>query len=100
MFENIKGIPNFAALSIVFVHGLTGDRESTWTCNNILWPETLLPNKLPKARIMTFGFDADVVNFWLPAGQNRIGNHAQSLAQSLANLRDTTETVSRIDGCQ
>lgn len=41
---------------------------------------------------------ADVVNFWLPAGQNRIGNHAQNLAQSLANLRDRTETVSCIMG--
>lgn len=94
-----KVITNFAESSIVFVHGLTGNRESTWTCNKTLWPETLLPTKLPGARILTFGFDADVVNFWSPAGQNRIGHHAQSLAESLANQRDVTETVSCLDGC-
>lgn len=99
MLDHTKVISNCAALSIVFVHGLTGNRENTWTCNHTLWPETLLPKELPKARILTFGFDADVVNFWSPAGQNRIGNHAQNLAQSLANLRDRTETVSCVDEC-
>lgn len=73
---------------------MTGTREETWTYNGNLWPETLLPKEIPTARILTFGYDADVVNFWLPAGQNRIGNHAQNLAQSLANLRDKTDTVS------
>ena len=47
---------------------------------------------------MTFGYDADVVNFWQSAGQNRIGHHAQDLAQSLANKRDMTETASCTDG--
>ena len=92
-------VPNYALFSIVFVHGLTGNRENTWTCNSTLWPETLLPQEIPEARILAFGYDADVVNFWLPAGQNRIGNHAQNLAQSLANLRDRTETVSYVNMC-
>ena len=93
-----KVMPNFVALSIVFVHGLTGNRESTWTWADNLWPQTLLPEKIPGARIMTFGYDADVVNFWQSAGQNRIGHHAQDLAQSLANKRDMTETASCTDG--
>ena len=52
--------------SIVFIHGLTGDRESTWTVKGAAagWPESLLPNDLPQARIILYGYDADVVNFW------------------------------------
>ena len=60
----------------------------------MLWPKTLLPEKLPKARVLAFGYDADVVNFWSPAGQNRIGDHAQNLVANLADLRDETDTVS------
>ena len=75
------------------MHGLTGNRESTWTGGKTFWPETLLPAELPQARIMTFGYDADVVKFWSSAGQNRIGNHAQNLTHALANLRDKTDTV-------
>lgn len=44
--------PN-TAVDICFVHGLTGDRESTWTTNGLCWPKTLLPPKLKKARILT-----------------------------------------------
>ncbi|KAK7990392.1 hypothetical protein PG990_014672 [Apiospora arundinis] len=49
--------------SVVFVHGLTGDHEKTWTAHDESepWPQTLLPSRLPTARILIFGYDASVV---------------------------------------
>ena len=83
---------NLQWLSIVFVHGLTGDRERTWTAAQAskCWPELLLTQDLPQARIIMYGYDADVVNFWNPASQNRIADHSQKLLTSLANLRERT----------
>lgn len=88
--------------SIVFIHGLTGGRESTWTAKGAAtcWPELLLPNDLPEARIILYGYDADVVNFWSMASQNTVGDHGQKFVTSLANLRDSTDTVgSRVFAC-
>jgi len=52
------------AVDIVFVHGLTGDAFNTRLEDKfgICWPLDLLGNDLPKARIMTFGYDADVMH--------------------------------------
>jgi hypothetical protein len=82
--------------SIVFVHGLTGSRLSTWTSkeSKTVWPKTLLSNNIPNARILTLGYDADVVNYWAPASQKRVKEHAKDLNNALCDLRDTTNTVS------
>lgn len=88
--------------SIVFVHGLTGSRLTTWTYetnsklgeSNKPWPELLLKDDIPNARILTFGYDANVVNFLSAASQNRVRDHASSLNATLSDLRDGTETVS------
>ncbi|KAB5572255.1 hypothetical protein GE09DRAFT_904494, partial [Coniochaeta sp. 2T2.1] len=47
---------------ICFVHGLTGDRNSTWTASGQTapWPKTLLAPRLTKARILTYGYDAHI----------------------------------------
>ncbi|KAA6414319.1 MAG: hypothetical protein FRX48_02682 [Lasallia pustulata] len=81
---------------IVFIHGLTGNRETTWTNlkPKIFWPRDLLPSTLPKARIITYGYDADVIGF-MSVSMNRIGHHAQDLVSKLADLRDTTNTSER-----
>ena len=81
--------------SIIFIHGLTGGRESTWTTKGAAtcWPELFFPHDLPEARIITYGYNADVVNFWSMASQNAVGDHSQKFLTSLANLRDNTNTV-------
>jgi hypothetical protein len=74
--------------SIIFAHGLTGNREKTWTHRNgIFWPATLLSEDFPHARIITFGYDADVVRFWTIASSNRLDNHGKSLAYALLDQR-------------
>lgn len=82
----------------MFVHGLTGDRRSTWTDkrNNVFWPKDLLgKDDLPGMRILSYGYDADVAHFWAMSSQNRIGEHAGNLVNALAHLRNGSDTEGR-----
>ncbi|KAL9616879.1 MAG: hypothetical protein Q9160_008301 [Pyrenula sp. 1 TL-2023] len=87
-----------AVVDIVMVHGLTGSIGSTWLHENsgVYWPTTIFSRDLPAARILAFGYDADIVNFWNPASQSRIGNHAETLLGDLSHLREDTDTVGKV----
>jgi len=81
--------PADADVDIVFVHGLTGNREKTWAHRNgTFWPGTLLSEDIPRARIMMFGYDADVVRFWTLASSNRLDDHGKSLVYALLDQRE------------
>jgi hypothetical protein len=82
--------------SIVFIHGLTGDREKTWTAHNAStpWPGNLLPSVIPDARILTFGYDAYVADWRGEVSQNRVKDHAWKLLTALSNWRGSDGTVS------
>lgn len=102
---------------VVFVHGLFGHPRKTWTAtatpgektggerpqdhpggestehlaheDGVFWPKTLLPAIIPDAKILTFGYDADVGGFFSSTSQNTIHQHAENLLSDLADLRDT-----------
>jgi hypothetical protein len=86
------------AASIVFVHGLTGNRETTWTHkqSKTFWPQTLLARDLPNARILTFGYDADIIGALNAAGSNTLRDHGKSLANDVALRRMRSRTVGYI----
>ena len=71
-----------AYVDIVFVHGLTGDAYNTWRHKEtgVYWPSELLGQDIPDSRILSFGYDADVVNILGggPASNSRLSNHAES----------------------
>jgi len=81
--------------SIIFIHGLTGDREKTWKAKGATepWPKALLPSKVPNARILTFGYDAYVADWRGMVSKNRIGNHAMNLLATVATYREDDDTV-------
>jgi protein SERAC1 len=85
-----------ATVDICFVHGLTGDRERTWTAHgqSTPWPKTLLPPNLSKARILTYGYDAYVVRKSV-ASSNRLIDHATNLLNDLTTDRAGCNASSR-----
>jgi hypothetical protein len=58
------------------------------------WPSTLLGDDIEVARILSFGYDADVAQIWGVTSQNRINNHAENMLGALAGLRERTGSVS------
>ncbi|KAI5194011.1 hypothetical protein E4T38_09764 [Aureobasidium subglaciale] len=77
--------------SIVFVHGLNGHRERTWTApNGIVWPKDLLPVSCPAARILTFGYDSRT-HAARDLSKQTFHGHATTLLQRLSLLRRRTK---------
>jgi hypothetical protein len=84
-----------AVVDIIFVHGLTGNSQGTWTDpgSGVHWPSQLLRHDIPDARIFCFGYDADVTSFWGHASKNRLTDHAKSLMGDVVREREDTDTV-------
>jgi len=63
--------PPNPAVDIVFLHGITGHPYKTFAAHDgVYWPTQLLARDVTNARILSFGYDADVVKFLGPVGQN------------------------------
>lgn len=87
-----------AEVDICFIHGLTGNRDSTWTAKGQAepWPKTLLPAALPntKARIFTYGYDAYIVR-WGQVSSNRLTDHAMNFLQVVTADREDKNALHR-----
>lgn len=91
-----RHIPSSRAdsISIVFVHGLRGGRESTWTKDGVIWPKELLSKDIPKSRILSFGYDSGVVHSDIAeVTQGSLADDARSLCSLLDDVRKKTNTV-------
>uniref|UniRef100_A0A8H7TR42 DUF676 domain-containing protein n=1 Tax=Bionectria ochroleuca TaxID=29856 RepID=A0A8H7TR42_BIOOC len=82
-------------VDIIAVHGLNGHREKTWTAaNKINWLRHLLPDDLPSARIMCWGYDANTHDSSRVSCQY-LYDHAQTLVSDLCRKRRLTDSVKR-----
>lgn len=75
---------------VVFVHGLGGGSEHTWTKDDVFWPRDLLPMQDPfqNVAIHSFGFDSD----FKKSSTLNINDFSKSLLNSTLNnpsVRDT-----------
>ncbi|KAF5684717.1 hypothetical protein FCIRC_3800 [Fusarium circinatum] len=82
-------------IDIVFIHGLKGDCQKTWTdkTSGSPWPKTLLPLEIETARVLTYSYDSTVTGKDDVPSQNRISNHAYNLVTALASLRQSDNTA-------
>ncbi|KAH7129085.1 hypothetical protein EDB81DRAFT_728975 [Dactylonectria macrodidyma] len=78
-------------VDIVAVHGLNGHFRKTWTTSGttgdqVNWLESLLPQHIPYARVMSFGYDSSV-----PSNNNgsNIENFAEDLLADLVTHRSS-----------
>ena len=82
-----------ALVDLVFVHGLNGNPQKTWTAENsqLFWPAQLLPEFVEeqKVRVLVYGYDADITSLGGPGvTKDKIHNHAERLVADLfANRR-------------
>ncbi|EFQ99614.1 LipA and NB-ARC domain-containing protein [Nannizzia gypsea CBS 118893] len=88
------------AVDIVFVHGLNGSSYHTWATKKspeVFWPSDLLPEALRgvEARIITYGYDANVTSFSGGTSKDKLHNHAEHLISSLCALRNSTKSTER-----
>jgi hypothetical protein len=52
-------INHYCFRSLIAIHGLDGHREESWTHENgVLWLRDLIPQKIPNARVLTYGHPA------------------------------------------
>lgn len=74
---------------IIFVHGLGGGSEHTWTKDGVFWPRDLLPSQDPfqNASIHTFGYDSD----YKKSSTLNITDFSKSLLNSLLNNPNTRD---------
>ncbi|KAK3314381.1 Alpha/Beta hydrolase protein [Apodospora peruviana] len=94
-WEKRHGKPN---LDIVAVHGLNGDCIRSWTSispaatgkSTTCWLNELLPHRIPRARVMTFGYNASVFGNTSIAG---IRDNARSLLSHLQDGREEEDGV-------
>ncbi|KAL9623718.1 MAG: hypothetical protein Q9160_001948 [Pyrenula sp. 1 TL-2023] len=84
------------SVDIVFLHGFTGDSQSTWLDkkSGVYWPKDLLPEDIPTARVLSFGYEADVTKLFGPVSQNTLRNHAENFINDLADKRADANAVS------
>ena len=81
--------------SICFVHCLHGGNVSTWKKGEVFWPYNLLAKNLPEARIISWGYNADVAHFLSQTSANRVKDHAKGLSSDLRCLKGSPLTSTR-----
>lgn len=78
-------------LSLVAVHGLDGHPERTWTAENgVSWLREYLPEVIPSARILAFGYDGRTHDS-TPLSCQKLHEHAISLVTDLTLYRRSTD---------
>lgn len=79
-------------VDIVAVHGLYGHALKTWTSKGSTVPwlgdKDMLPKALPNARILTWGYNADVHSFMGSTSSDTILEHAHTLVAQLQADRE------------
>lgn len=62
--------------------------SSNYQKSQVFWPEDLLPKDFPDARVLTFGYDSNVSQWFRgPANKNTLSEHAHDLLSAISGCR-------------
>lgn len=83
--------------SLVAVHGLGEEQSEAWTHpkSGVFWLRDLLPTAPLRARVLTFGYQADTSSFFGNDSSKRILQHAHTLVAELEADRDFNNAAER-----
>ena len=90
----------FFLFSICLIHGLAGNSKETWTFRSpksrkaVFWPRDLLPKQIPRARILTYGYETDVASSHYLT-QRTLYGHAKDLICELVSFREKENALDR-----
>ncbi|KAL2015463.1 hypothetical protein VTK56DRAFT_5388 [Thermocarpiscus australiensis] len=90
--------PPERTIDIVFVHGLGGTSLRTWCRDrdlDKLWPKLWLPDELPTARVLTFGYNAHFSSKKEQASST-IGDFATDLLFRMKYSENTPERLGQV----
>lgn len=99
MYET--NLPRSAQPSIARYSSQAGTyKDRDYAENDRMWPKDFLPEKMPKARIVSFGYNADFAKFYPEDRENiapelTIDDYSTSLLESVRALRKSEEAVSK-----
>ncbi|KAJ5023703.1 hypothetical protein PSV08DRAFT_161929, partial [Bipolaris maydis] len=72
----------------IFIHGLTGDSDITWTNHDAkTFTPDLVCTQFPSARVIIYGYDADIVGLWKNASGEGLRGYDKALAYAISNSR-------------
>ncbi|CCA76563.1 hypothetical protein PIIN_10556 [Serendipita indica DSM 11827] len=79
-------------VDIIAIHGLDGHRLDAWTEteSKAMWLREFLPEDIPRARILTYGYDADTRSSEFTS-TNTIQRHAMGFMQAVERARKGVE---------
>ena len=80
LFDNTNG-SGLGRIDILFVHGLLGSRQGTWSKDGVFWPRDLLINDMSNVRVITWVYDTST-NSLLD-----VFDHAHNLLNALDHVR-------------
>lgn len=64
------------------------ESSSTTPSVPVYWPRDLLPDVVPRARVLTFGYDTNIRHIWNGSiSENRLGDHATDFLAALEDSR-------------
>ncbi|SCO50241.1 uncharacterized protein FFMR_10204 [Fusarium fujikuroi] len=81
-------------VDIIAIHGLNGSAKKTWTDSTTgnCWLEDLLPESIPRCRVMTFGYDSKLA---FSKSRSGVEAFAQDLLNRLRVVRSSPEARNR-----
>ncbi|KAI9745365.1 MAG: hypothetical protein M1835_002606, partial [Candelina submexicana] len=62
---------------------------------SVFWPAEVLPDDHSDVRILTFGYDSNIINLGGPVDKNNISQHGRALLSAVLNDRRQQESLAR-----